>query len=41
MAKGGELDGVELGRVVRRAAGSLVSDRTSRKPMIVPMVEVR
>ena len=40
-AKGGQLDGVELGRIVRRAAGSLVSDRTSRKPMIVPMLEVR
>jgi ribonuclease J len=34
-------DGVELGRiekVVRKAAGSFVSDRTRRRPMIVPVV---
>jgi len=35
------LDEVELARVVRRAAGSLVSERSGRRPMIVPMVETR
>jgi ribonuclease J len=31
-------DSESLGRVVRRAAGRFVSDRTKRRPMIVPVV---
>ncbi len=36
LAEGSDLAGIE--RAVRRAAGGLVSDRTRRRPMIVPVV---
>ena len=36
LAEGAEVPGIE--RAVRRAAGGLVSDRTRRRPMIVPVV---
>ena len=36
LADGAEVPGIE--RAVRRAAGGLVSDRTRRRPMIVPVV---
>jgi ribonuclease J len=35
---GGETDLEKLNQTTRRAAGQTVSDRTRRRPMIVPMV---
>ena len=36
--KAGENDLDKLNQITRRAAGQTVSDRTRRRPMIVPMV---
>ena len=36
--EGGTLEIEALQRVVRRAAGRFVNDRTKRRPMIVPVV---